>query len=85
MSIAGFFKKSITVAKVYGIPVRIDYRWFVVVALSVWLISSNLQSNVQLGNVALASAGPGHRLVTRMCSPQPVFFSPYLDTSYLMH
>ncbi len=54
MSIAGIFKRSITVARVYGIPVRIDYRWFAVVALSVWLISSNLQGNViQLGNVRL--------------------------------
>lgn len=53
MSIAGFFNKSITVARVYGIPVRIDYRWFGVVALSVWLISSNLQGDVQLGNVRL--------------------------------
>jgi Zn-dependent protease len=59
MSIAGFFKKSITVAKVYGIPVRIDYRWFAVVALSVWLISSNLQGNViQLGNVRLPPLDP---------------------------
>lgn len=53
MGIAGFFNKSITVARVYGIPVRIDYRWFGVVALSVWLISSNLQGDVQLGNVRL--------------------------------
>jgi Zn-dependent protease len=53
MSIAGFFNKSITVARVYGIPVRIDYRWFGVVALSIWLISSNLQGDVQLGNVRL--------------------------------
>jgi Zn-dependent protease len=58
MSIAAFFKKSITVAKVYGIPVRIDYRWFAVVALSVWLISSNLQGNIQLGNVRLPPLDP---------------------------
>ncbi|HKZ79464.1 MAG TPA: site-2 protease family protein, partial [Pyrinomonadaceae bacterium] len=49
-----FYKRRLTVARVYGIPVRIDYRWFVVVALSVWLISSNLQSHtIQLGNVRL--------------------------------
>lgn len=58
MSIAAFFKKSITVAKVYGIPVRIDYRWFAVVALSVWLISSNLQGSIQLGNVRLPPLDP---------------------------
>ena len=43
MSLSGFYKKRITVARVYGIPVRIDYRWFVVFALSVWLIATNLE------------------------------------------
>jgi Zn-dependent protease len=46
MSILELFKKRITVARVYGIPVRIDYRWFAVVILSVWLIANNLQSSV---------------------------------------
>lgn len=58
MSIAAFFKRSITVARVFGIPVRIDYRWFAVVALSAWLISSNLQGNVHLGNVRLPPLDP---------------------------
>jgi Zn-dependent protease len=35
------------VARVYGIPVRIDYRWFVVVGISVWLISRNLQHGIR--------------------------------------
>ncbi len=43
MSIGEFFKRQVTVASVYGIPVRIDYRWFLVFALSVWLIAVNLQ------------------------------------------
>ncbi len=43
MNLSGFFKKQITVARVYGIPVRIDYRWFFVFALSVWLVASNLR------------------------------------------
>jgi Zn-dependent protease/CBS domain-containing protein len=42
MSLVGFYKRQITVARVYGIPVRIDYRWFVVFFLSVWLIAVNL-------------------------------------------
>ena len=59
MSISGLYKKQLTVLRVYGIPVRIDYRWFVVVGLSVWLISSNLQSNaIQLGNVRLPPLPP---------------------------
>jgi Zn-dependent protease len=42
MSFKSFFKKQILVARVYGIPVRIDYRWFLIFALSVLLIASNL-------------------------------------------
>ncbi|HUE81207.1 MAG TPA: site-2 protease family protein [Pyrinomonadaceae bacterium] len=59
MSVSEFFKRQITVAKVYGIPVRIDYRWFGIVALCVWLISSNLQNNIiQLGAVGLPPLDP---------------------------
>ena len=43
MNLGGFIKRQITVARVYGIPVRIDYRWFFVFALSVWLVAVNLQ------------------------------------------
>jgi Zn-dependent protease len=42
VNIKELYRRTITVARVYGIPVRIDYRWFVVFALSVWLIASNL-------------------------------------------
>lgn len=56
-----FFRRQLTIARVYGIPVRIDYRWFAVFALSVWLIASNLQNHaIQVGNVRL----PPHALVT---------------------
>jgi Zn-dependent protease len=43
LSIIRFLHKQITVARVYGIPVRIDYRWFPVFALCLWLIAYNLQ------------------------------------------
>lgn len=36
------YKKTITVARIFGIPVRFDYRWFIVFILSVWLIAANL-------------------------------------------
>src|SRR5258708_36500311 len=36
----GFFKRQILVARVYGIPVRIDYRWFIVFVLSVALMAA---------------------------------------------
>lgn len=78
MSIAGFFKKSITVAKVYGIPVRIDYRWFAVVALSVWLISRNLQGNViQLGNVRLPPLDPGTAWLLGVITTAGLFLSVF--------
>ncbi len=54
MRFTQLFERRLTIARVYGIPVRIDYRWFAVVALSVWLIASNLQSHaIQLGVVHL--------------------------------
>ena len=42
MNFLGFYKRQITVAHIFGIPVRFDYRWFVVFFLSVWLIAVNL-------------------------------------------
>src|SRR5436190_5358694 len=42
MTFKEIFKRQILVARVFGIPVRIDYRWFVVFALSVVIIASNM-------------------------------------------
>jgi Zn-dependent protease len=42
MKLTDFYKRTITVARIFGIPVRFDYRWFVVFILSVWLIAANL-------------------------------------------
>jgi Zn-dependent protease/CBS domain-containing protein len=42
MNVVNIFKRQITVAHIFGIPVRFDYRWFVVFLLSVWLIAMNL-------------------------------------------
>jgi Zn-dependent protease/CBS domain-containing protein len=54
MRVTEVIKRQLTIARVYGIPVRIDYRWFVIFALSVWLIASNLRSHaLQLGNVQM--------------------------------
>lgn len=39
---AQFYRRQIQVARVYGIPVRVDYRWFLVCGLSVWLVSANI-------------------------------------------
>jgi Zn-dependent protease/CBS domain-containing protein len=58
MSVLGFYKRRITVARIYGIPVRIDYRWFVVFFLSVWLIAVNLaRGGIWVGQVKLLPVG----------------------------
>jgi len=58
MSVLGFYKRRITVARVYGIPVRIDYRWFVVFFLSVWLIAVNLaRGGMWVGQIKLLPVG----------------------------
>lgn len=43
MTFKNFFKRQIQVARVFDIPVRIDYLWFLIFALSVLLIASNLR------------------------------------------
>jgi Zn-dependent protease len=53
-----FFKRQIMVARVYGIPVRIDYRWFLVFALSVVVIAANVRKHpMQLGTIRLPPTG----------------------------
>ena len=59
MSFFQLVKRQITIARVYDIPVRIDYRWFAVVILSVWLIASNLQNHaIQVVNVQVPPHAP---------------------------
>ena len=54
MSLKDFFKRQILVARVYRIPVRIDFRWFIVFALSVALIAANVRKHpLQLGTLWL--------------------------------
>src|ERR1043165_3299899 len=53
-----FFKKQILVARVFGIPVRIDYRWFIVFAMSVVLIAANVRKYpLQLGTLRIPPTG----------------------------
>lgn len=58
MTFRGFFKRQILVARVYSIPVRIDYRWFIVFAMSVALIAANVRKHpLQLGTLLLPPMG----------------------------
>ena len=58
MTFKGIFKRQILVARVFGIPVRIDYRWFIVFAMSVVLIASNVRKHpLQLGTLRIPPTG----------------------------
>ena len=78
MGFPEFFKRQLTIARVYGIPVRIDYRWFAVVALSVWLIAGNLQSHViLLGNVRLPPVAPATAWILGFITTAGLFLSVF--------
>jgi Zn-dependent protease len=54
MNLLALYRRQITVARIYGIPVRIDFRWFLVFCLSVWLIAVNLaRGGMWVGSVTL--------------------------------
>src|SRR2546423_4777930 len=58
MTFKGIFKRQILVARVFGIPVRIDYRWFIVFAMSVALIVANVRKHpLQLGPLRIPPTG----------------------------
>jgi Zn-dependent protease len=58
VSFRDFYKRQITVAHIYGIPVRFDYRWFVVFLLSAWLIAVNLsRGGMFVGSFRLQPVG----------------------------
>ena len=37
-----FFRRQVQIARVLGIPVKADYRWFIVFALMMWLTAINI-------------------------------------------
>src|SRR5712664_3681965 len=58
MNLKDLFKKQILVARVDGIPVRIDYRWFIVFAMSVALIATNVRKHpLQLSTLRIPPTG----------------------------
>jgi Zn-dependent protease/CBS domain-containing protein len=78
MRLTQLFSRQFTIARVYGIPIRIDYRWFAIVALSVWLIASNLQSHdLQLGNVHLPPMAPAMAWVLGLITTLGLFLSVF--------
>src|SRR6267143_2073661 len=78
MGFPEFFKRQLTIARVYGIPVRIDYRWFAVVAFCVWLIESNLQSYaIHVGNVSLPPLAPATAWILGLITTAGLFLSVF--------
>jgi Zn-dependent protease/CBS domain-containing protein len=78
MNLKSFFKRQILVARVYGIPVRIDYRWFLVFALSVVLIASNVSKYpIQLGALRLPPQGELAGLVLGLVTTLALFLSVF--------
>lgn len=58
MILPAIFKRQILVARVSGIPVRIDYSWFVVFVMSVALIAANVRKYpLQLGTLIIPPTG----------------------------
>jgi Zn-dependent protease/CBS domain-containing protein len=53
----GFFRRQIQVARVWDIPVRIDYRWFVVFALSAWVVAASFEQGTLLTQFVRLGAG----------------------------
>ncbi|MGI8554944.1 MAG: M50 family metallopeptidase, partial [Pyrinomonadaceae bacterium] len=53
MQIFEFFKRQLLIAHVFGIPVRIDYRWFPVLAVMSWLTARNVPSDSLFFNLTL--------------------------------
>ncbi len=78
MRLTQLFNQQLTIARVYGIPVRIDYRWFAIVALSVWLIARNLQNHaLQLGNVQMPPLPPATAWVLGVITTAGLFLSVF--------
>lgn len=73
MKVREFFHRQILVARVYAIPVRIDYRWFFVFGLSVWLIAENLQR----GTMRLPPASLPTAIVLSLITTLALFLSVF--------
>ncbi|HVF57606.1 MAG TPA: site-2 protease family protein [Pyrinomonadaceae bacterium] len=56
MKFLDFFKRQIQVARVSGIPVRIDYRWFAVFGVTMWLLATVFTEGSQ--RIEALEAGP---------------------------
>src|SRR5256884_4589426 len=78
MNLPGIFKRQILVARVYGIPVRIDYRWFIVFAMSVALIAANVRKYpLQLGAFRIPAMGDALAWILGIVTTLALFVSVF--------
>ncbi|MGH9901287.1 MAG: site-2 protease family protein, partial [Pyrinomonadaceae bacterium] len=66
MRFGEFFHRQVLVARVYGIPVRIDYRWFAVFGVTLWLIASAFVEGSRRIESVGAAAGWAVSVVTTL-------------------
>ncbi|HYE16204.1 MAG TPA: site-2 protease family protein, partial [Pyrinomonadaceae bacterium] len=57
MNFLALFRRQIQVARVSGIPVRIDYRWFLVFALSAWVVATGFEQGSVMTQLVRLDAG----------------------------
>src|SRR5437660_12865190 len=78
MNLPGIFKRQILIARVYGIPVRIDYRWFIVFAMSVALIAANVRKYpLQLFKFTFPATGDAVAWVLGIATTLGLFLSGF--------
>jgi len=73
MNLLRFFRRQIQVARVSGIPVRIDYRWFVVFALSAWVVAASFEQGTVL--TQLVKLAPGAAWAAGVATTVGLFLS----------
>jgi Zn-dependent protease len=73
MKLLGLFRRQIQVARVSGIPVRIDYRWFVVFALSAWVVAASFEQGTVL--TQLVKLAPGAAWAAGVATTVGLFLS----------
>jgi Zn-dependent protease/CBS domain-containing protein len=72
----GIYKRQITVAHIFGIPVRFDYRWFIVFILSAWLIAVNLsRGGMFIGSFRLQPVGTATAWILGVITTLGLFLS----------
>ncbi|MDH3492306.1 MAG: site-2 protease family protein [Acidobacteriota bacterium] len=55
--ITRFLRRRFTLGQIAGIPIRLDYRWFIVFALFSWLVSSNIPARLVESGLARFAIG----------------------------